>query len=70
MENIGTVLGPKIMGLDSRDQGKLTDCSLSGIETITRPTLERTPSPAYLYADNGFGPRGKLPAVWNVGRWT
>ncbi len=29
LENINTVLGPKIMGLDSRDQGKLTDYSLS-----------------------------------------
>ena len=35
LENINSVLGPKIIGLDSRDEGKLTDCSLSGTGPIT-----------------------------------
>jgi len=47
LENINSVLGAKISGIDSRDEGKLTGCSLSGTGPITRPTLERTPSSAY-----------------------
>ena len=35
LENINSVLGAKILGLDSRDEGKLTGCSLSGTGPIT-----------------------------------
>ena len=47
LENINAVLGPKIMGLDSRTRAKLTDCSLSWTGPITRADLERTPSSEY-----------------------